>query len=134
MKYNVFEQAAVEANIGVKEIDAEIERLRARKEVLETLMRQLSMALPMLGEETEENKPEGATEMPAPESASRREGLTNGKAQLDEWSSFISASKSQANAIPEPPYLADYRPQSNLLSLRVAGLPSQPPAGQRGAR
>lgn len=134
MRYNVFEQAAVEATIGAKEIDAEIERLKARKEVLETLMRQLSMALPMLGEETEESKPETTGEEPASGPASRKEGLPNGKAQLDEWSSFISASTTPPIPITEPPYVADYRPASNLLSLRVAGLPSQPPAGPRGLR
>lgn len=37
MKYSAFEQAALEASAGLREIDAEIERLKAKKEALELL-------------------------------------------------------------------------------------------------
>ncbi len=90
MKYSTFEQAAIEANIGVKEIDAEIERLKARRDVLETLMRQISMALPMIGEEMEEQKAGAAPEIVASESSAGEEGLPEGKSRIDEWLSFIS--------------------------------------------
>jgi len=50
MRYTVFEQAASEARAGMKEIDAEIDRLKARRElleVLETISRQLLTVVPM---------------------------------------------------------------------------------------
>lgn len=53
MKYSAFEQAAIEASAGLKEIDAEFEQLEARKqtleskrELLETLVHQLLLVLP----------------------------------------------------------------------------------------
>ncbi len=50
MRFAVFEQAASEARAGMKEIDAEIDRLKARRElleVLETISRQLLTVVPM---------------------------------------------------------------------------------------
>lgn len=50
MRYTIFEQAASEARAGMKEIDAEIDRLKARRElleVLETISRQLLTVVPM---------------------------------------------------------------------------------------
>lgn len=53
MKYSVFEEAAVEAGAGLQEVDAEIEKLVARrqaleskKELLDTLVSQLMLVLP----------------------------------------------------------------------------------------
>lgn len=46
MNYSAFEQAAVEASTGVKEIDAEMERLAAKREVLRTLVHNLLAVLP----------------------------------------------------------------------------------------
>ena len=50
MKYSAFEQAAVEASAGAKEIDAEIGRLKAKRQALENLVRQLLAVLPTSGE------------------------------------------------------------------------------------
>jgi hypothetical protein len=50
MRHIVFEQAAAEARVGISEIDAEIDRLKARRElleVLETISRQLLTVMPM---------------------------------------------------------------------------------------
>jgi hypothetical protein len=47
MNYSAFEQAAVEASAGVREMDAEIERLAAKREVLRTLVHNLLAVLPM---------------------------------------------------------------------------------------
>ncbi|HTV82740.1 MAG TPA: hypothetical protein VME18_08835 [Acidobacteriaceae bacterium] len=54
MRYSVFEQAAIEASAGLKEIDVEIEQLdtkkqslEAKRELLETLVHQLWVVLPM---------------------------------------------------------------------------------------
>lgn len=52
MKYSTFEQAAVEASSGLREIDSEIERLKAKRVLLDTLVRQLSAVLPMITEAT----------------------------------------------------------------------------------
>jgi len=50
MRQSVFEQAAAEARVGIVEIDAEIDRLKARRElleVLESMARQLLTVVPM---------------------------------------------------------------------------------------
>jgi hypothetical protein len=50
MKYRVFEQAAAEARAGIQELDAEIDRLWARREllqVLEALVHQVLAVVPM---------------------------------------------------------------------------------------
>lgn len=55
MKYSAFEQAAAEARAGIREIDAEIDRLKAHRELLEvfeTLARQVLTVLPMSSETT----------------------------------------------------------------------------------
>jgi hypothetical protein len=79
MKYTVLENAAVEASTGLHEIDAEIDQieaakvsLRAKRESLETVGRQLFTVLSALSEEqtAEEAGESGAlTGAPAPEPA-----------------------------------------------------------------
>jgi hypothetical protein len=51
MKYSAFEEAAVEASIGLREIDAEIEQLTAKRKMLGVLVQQLSAVLPLCAEE-----------------------------------------------------------------------------------
>lgn len=53
MRYSTFEQAAAEASYGMKEIDtqlqqlmAQVEQLKAKRDLLETLWRQLSSIRP----------------------------------------------------------------------------------------
>jgi hypothetical protein len=73
MRYSVFEQAAAEARGGINEIDTEIDRLKARRElleVLESIARQLLTVVPM-------------TAGPVPVSGSTRAGAVS-DAPVDE--------------------------------------------------
>lgn len=79
MRYSAFEQAAVEANIGMKELDAQIERvaaqveqLKAKKDLLQTLSYQLSTLRPQdVQAATAEAAMQAApAEAPAPEQPS----------------------------------------------------------------
>jgi hypothetical protein len=85
MKYTVLEQAAAEARAGMKEIDAEIDRLKARRElleVMETVVRQLLTVAPASSEAipgTEGNKPGTTPDAPAAEPRPFAEGLAEGK-------------------------------------------------------
>ncbi|HTV83452.1 MAG TPA: hypothetical protein VME18_12435 [Acidobacteriaceae bacterium] len=85
MKYTVLEQAAVEARAGMKEIDAEIDRLKARRElleVMETVVRQLLAVAPVSSEAipgTGSNKPGTTPDAPAADQHSFAEGLVEGE-------------------------------------------------------
>lgn len=77
MRYSAFEQAAVEASIGMKELDAQIERvaaqveqLKAKKDILQTLAYQLSTLRPQdVQAATAEGAMQGA-DAPAPDQPS----------------------------------------------------------------
>lgn len=78
MRYSVFEQAAAEASLGTREIDAsieqfkaEIERLTSKRDLLDTVSRQLLSLRPTSGDAAPANVPKEVTaEAPALSSAS----------------------------------------------------------------
>lgn len=98
MKYSAFEQAALEASAGLKEIDAEIERLKAKREMLELLersARHILAAEPAKVEALPANEPSqtGVIAYEAPfeqptfgNRLQERNSSSNGK---DEWSAFL---------------------------------------------
>lgn len=103
MKYSAFEQAAVEASAGIKEIDAEIDKLRARKElleVLETLVHQLLTVLPRNAGAIPAggSRPSGsAPDAPVPERSSFANELAEHKSDAprnEEWPAFVQQSTS----------------------------------------
>jgi hypothetical protein len=97
MKYSAFEQAAIEASAGLKEIDAEIEQIELQKhtlaekrELLESLVHQLLMVLPTRG---------GAfASDPAEPPAARPSSFLNSAAdkpfsvRKEEWPAFVQNS------------------------------------------
>lgn len=91
MRYSLFEQAATEAGICAKEIDGEIEELKARKQVLEALMQHLSMALPMLGRKAGAATPDASSGEAAPAPSTSGENAPESMARVDPWSNFMSA-------------------------------------------
>lgn len=129
MNYKVFEQAAVEAAVGAKEIDAELERLKTRKEVLVTLMQHLSMALPMLAAE-DESKPA----IDKAEAAGCDESVPEARTGTGDWSNFVSGRVTPGMAESDAVLLADYRPQSTLQPLRATGVAVLSAADGRGIR
>ncbi len=94
MKYSAFEQAAIEASAGLKEIDAEFEQLEARKqtleskrELLETLVHQLLLVLP-----TAESDKAAA---PAAKPSSFANATPDAKSfsqRKEEWPAFVQQS------------------------------------------
>ena len=101
MRYSAFQQAAVEARAGINEIDAEIDRLKAKKElleVLETLVRQVLAVQPVGAEATPvggESKAVGARAATAAEPSAG--GLSEDKSdspRSEEWSSVVQQSNS----------------------------------------
>jgi hypothetical protein len=105
MKYSAFEQAAIEASAGLKEIDAEFEQLEARKqaleskrELLETLVHQLLMVLPT----SNQSFPADGSEKPGPLTAasttkpsSFATGASDSKSfslRKEEWPAFVQQS------------------------------------------
>jgi hypothetical protein len=99
MKYSAFEQAAIEASAGLKEIDAEFEQLEARKqsleskrELLETLVHQLLMVLPSNQAFSADAAASGA---PAAKASSFSNGAPEGKSfsqRKEEWPAFVQHS------------------------------------------
>jgi len=103
MKYSAFEQAALEASAGLKEIDAEIERLKAKKEALELLQasaRQLLATEPLKIEAfpaNEGNRSSLVAYEPAvepPSFASPVPERSSSSSAQEEWSAFMRRSGS----------------------------------------
>ncbi|HKR27756.1 MAG TPA: hypothetical protein VJS11_09875 [Acidobacteriaceae bacterium] len=76
MRYSAFEQAAAEATLGVREMESQmeqlknqLEQLKGKRDLLETLSRQLLTLRPTSGELTAEMTPPAKAEVPAPEPA-----------------------------------------------------------------
>lgn len=143
MKYSAFEQAAVEASTGVKEIDAEIERLRAKRELLTTLMHQLLAVLPTKndsasssdgGARAGEIAPAGDAE-PASfaDSAAESNGASS-SARKEEWSGYSAVAVASDTAVAEKSPFADLLTQTKPFSLRNEGWPAASPSDQRGIR
>lgn len=89
MRFSLFEQAAAEASYCAKQIDGEIEELKARKQVLDGLMQHLSMALPMLGGKTAASVRDVISDDAPPAPAA--ETTTDTTAKADSWTNFMSS-------------------------------------------
>ncbi|HTV16086.1 MAG TPA: hypothetical protein VME68_15300 [Acidobacteriaceae bacterium] len=144
MKYSTFEQAASEASAGVREIDAEINRLMAKRDLLETLANQLLTVLPQLAEAAPRltsGESQVAT-MPDP-SAAQQTTYPNETAephsyssQSQEWSGAPAESpapETEPAAAEQSSYMDSLTP-SKPYSLRNGGWPASAPVDQRGLR
>ena len=76
MRYSAFEQAAAEATLGVREMESQmeqlknqLEQLKGKRDLLETLSRQLLTLRPANGEITADMIPPAKSEAPVPEAA-----------------------------------------------------------------
>lgn len=77
MRYSAFEQAAAEASLGMREVEtqmeqlkSQIEQLKSKRDLLDTLSRQLLSVRPIGGDAAPtENPKEPAVEAPASEPA-----------------------------------------------------------------
>ena len=145
MNYSAFGQAAIEARAGLKEIDVEIEWLNAKKEsleakreLLETLGRQLLAVMPMSGETPDRGNQAGTSpdasqaEQPfvvhsAPEGNSY-------SAPKEDWSSYSVVTASSETPKPESVSVADLWSQEKPHSLRTDGLPTSSSLNNRGLR
>ena len=144
MKYSTFEQAAAEASAGVQEIDSEINRLMAKRDLLETLAHQLLTALPKLAEATPrltsgESQGAAMVDPPAaqqPSYAHEAAEPNSYSTQPEEWSTSPAASpapETEAAATEQPSYMDALTP-NKPYSLRNGGWPSSAPVDQRGLR
>lgn len=120
MRFDLFEQAAVEASICAKEVEAEIEELKARKKVLDGLMQHLSMALPALGVRTGAAKPAVAREEAASAPSTSGENVPEDNARTESWTNFMSSLTPPDTATGE-----------SKLASGLAGLSFENPAGIR---
>ena len=91
MRYSLFEQAATEAGICAKEIDGEIEALKARKQVLDGLMQHLAAALPMLGKTAGAAKSAASSEAADPSASTGGEHSAESPSHSDSWTSLTAA-------------------------------------------
>jgi hypothetical protein len=104
MKYSAFEQAAIEASAGLKEIDAEFEQLEAKKhsleekrELLETLVHQLLMVLPTRAQASSSDEADKAgADAPAARSSSFLNSIAEKPfaQRKEEWPAFVQHSTS----------------------------------------
>lgn len=148
MRYSTFEQAAVEASAGVNAIDAEIQRLKVKRDLLATIAQQLSAILPAIAEAFPESEGGQAPAMPE-HAAGEHAASANGTG--DSWSSSMqqegdpspaysaapssgdAAQGQEAPATREPSF-ADLLAQSKTFSLRNEGWPNSSAVDQRGLR
>lgn len=93
MKYSAFEQAALEAKAGLQEIDAQIERLQAKRDMLEMLQRSARQLLaeepirPETFSAAEDDQAYRSFEAPAfVPTAPERNSSSQAK---EEWSAFV---------------------------------------------
>lgn len=144
MKHSAFEEAAIEASIGLREVDAEIERLTAKKELLGTLVRQLSAILPMCADDSPADpatKPDTADASAAAQPAVA-EALPETKPlslRNDAWPTHPPAATSPAATAavapsPEQPSFANSLSEARPYSLRSDGWPNSSQTEQRGIR
>jgi hypothetical protein len=142
MKYSAFEQAAAEASSGVNEIDAEINRLMAKRDVLEKLVHQLLAVLP--GSTEANPAADGGSEAGAipDDRAARQPSFADGAAERESYSSEEEGpAHYAAGTAPEPdapqteqPSYADLMSQGKPYSLRNEGWPASSAVDQRGLR
>jgi hypothetical protein len=142
MKYSAFEGAAAEASAGVKEIDAEINRLLAKRDLLERLAHQLLSVLASSTEAIPADGDDKAGAMPD-DPAAQQPSYSNGVAEAkfnsigqEEWpASSVAGSASEPDeAATEQPSYSDHLTQSKPYSLRNEGWPASSAVDQRGLR
>jgi hypothetical protein len=141
MKYNTFEEAAAEASAGVKEIDAEINRLMAKRDLLETLAQQLLAVLPSINDAipASGNKAAAMPDNPADQQPSFADGAAEVKSYStgqEEWPAYSAAGAEPEPNAPETEQLtyADALAQNKPYSLRNEGWPASSAVDQRGLR
>lgn len=150
MRYSTFEQAAVEASAGVKEIDAEMQRLKAKRDLLATIAQQLTAVLPAIAEAFPASSEANQASMLPASVPSEQPSYSNGAADSnsypahqDQWSSHASADSAPVaySAAPESevtakqePSFSDLLAQSKTFSLRNEGWPNSSAVDQRGLR
>jgi hypothetical protein len=142
MKYSAFAEAAAEATAGLKEIDAEINRLMAQRDLLETLVHQLSSVLPADTRAIPADTGSRAGTLPdnpAEEHLSYANGVSEDRSysnQQEEWPTHSgdgTAPETDAPAAEQASY-TDLVAQSKPYSLRNEGWPATSPVDQRGLR
>ena len=151
MKNGVFEQAAIEASAGLKDIDAQIEQIEARKEellanrdLLESVGRQLCTMLSMApahapAEEAYESDA-AAPEEPVAEHAEPIFAATDEPeaeahpVQEEEPQECAPVAAAAETPAGDAPSFADLLSQSKPYSLRNDGWPAATPVGQRTLR
>lgn len=147
MKPSAFELAAIEARDGVKDIDAELERLNARKqaleakrELLESLARQLLAVAPTGAEANAADQgSQSGTSSEAPKAVQPAiaQGVPKSippSARKDEWSLYIAASAQADSPEADQPSVVDLLSQGKGKSIRAEGFPTIAPANGRGIR
>jgi hypothetical protein len=150
MRYSTFEQAAAEASAGLQEIDAEIQRLSVKRDLLATLAEQLSAALPAIAEAFPD-RADAVPENPPAEHAyaahgAAEEHATSSYSDMAPYSADASpyaadaapystepTPEPEAAAVPEKS-LAEMLAQSKTFSLRNEGWPATTAVDQRGLR
>jgi hypothetical protein len=142
MRYSTFEQAAAEASAGVQEIDAEIQRLEEKRELLQTLAHQLLAVLPTLAAAAPANGGNNGRRLldnPPAEHPSWGNGADDGHAystqneEVQASSSNGTSPEEQAPAAEQPAF-AELLAQNKPYSLRNEGWPSSSAVDQRGLR
>jgi hypothetical protein len=140
MRYSAFEQAAVEASAGVKEIDAEIKRLKVKRDLLETLVHQLLTVLPASTEAVPAdggNRAGTTPDNPAAEQPSFANGVAEAKSDSsgqEEWPTESASGTPPDAPADEQPSYTDLLSQNKPYSLRNEGWPASSPVDQRGIR
>jgi hypothetical protein len=104
MKYRLIEQAADEARAGIEELDAEIDRLSARRELLQVLEALVHQALTVL--------PTSADALPAREAAGRP-----AEAAIAELSSWPDAEDDSDSAVTQEPQADIAAPATEEMSF-----------------
>lgn len=147
MNPSAFELAALEARDAVKDIDAEIERLSARKqsleakkEVLESLARQLLAVLPTNAEASADDRASQSgtpSESPQTAAAPFAQAPAKGRscaARKDEWSLYIAGSTRPEEPEADQASVSDLLSESKPRSMRAEGWPTSSPVNGRGIR
>jgi hypothetical protein len=150
MKNGVFEQAAVEASAGLKEIDAEIDRIEARKEsllanrqLLQEVGRQLCTVMSVISVDAPKEQAHEAAPAHEEAEAVPAEQILAAVAEPEQEAHPVHEEEAQeltpvgaAAEAPEAeaPTFADLLSQSKPYSLRNDGWPAATPVAQRTLR
>lgn len=143
MNHRVFEMAAIEARAGITEIEAEIDRLKARRElleVLESVVHQVLTVVPMTTDPIPAGRGNDAgapPETPAREQPSfvdRSPERRSDSLQNVDWPPDNAAAAAPEAPATEQPSLADLISQDKPHSLRDERWPTGSPIDPRRIR